>query len=303
VDLEGSVVVVTGASSGIGRATAVAFAARGATVVCSARREERLKELVEEIEGRGGRARAVACDVSEWEQVQRLATNVREEFGRCDVLVNNAGVPGGGPFAELSLEQIESVTRINFMGVLYCTKAFLPMMLEAGRGHVVNVASLAGRFAVPGASVYTATKHAVVAFSEALHYEVSERGLRVTAVNPGLVATEGFPHQDALAKGRRGLVMRPERIADVIVRVVETGKAPEVSVPRWLSALQAVRILAPPLYRFGLSRSTRGSLRSTRVEERRGAPRGRPSRLARFARKRQNGGSLPARGGGRRWRG
>jgi short-subunit dehydrogenase len=266
VELGGAVVVVTGASSGIGWASAAAFARQGSTVIASARRLARLGELVDGIEARGGRAAAVACDVADRGQVHELARRVLAEFGRCDVLVNNAGVPGGGPFAELTEEQVDRIVQVNYLGVLACTKAFLPAMLEAGQGHVINVGSLAGRFAVPGSSVYSSTKHAVVAFSEALHFEVAPRGLRVTTVNPGLVATESFPHTDALERGRP--VLKPEDVARLIVRVARTGKAPEVSIPRWLSAMQAVRVLAPPLYRFGLARATRGSLRPTRVDDR-----------------------------------
>src|SRR5206468_2728177 len=144
-----------------------------------ARREDLLNELGEEIRSFGGQALVVGCDVSEIGQVQELAARTEASFGRCDVLVNNAGIPGGGPFAELSLDQIERIARVNYLGVLYCTKAFLPMMVAAGRGHVVNVASLAGRFAVPGSSVYSSTKHAVVAFSEALHFEMAPRGILV----------------------------------------------------------------------------------------------------------------------------
>jgi short-subunit dehydrogenase len=266
MELKGKVAVLTGASSGIGWATAVALARAGATVVGSARREERLKELVEGIERRGGTALAVACDVSDRVQVGLLRQRVEDAYGRCDVLVNNAGIPGGGPFAELSLEQIERITQTNYMGVLYCSKAFLPMMLEEGSGHIVNVASLAGRYAVPGSSVYSSTKHAVVAFSEALYYELMPRGIVVTSVNPGLVSTETFPHRDMLEK-RPGLVMPPERIGDAIVQVVRKGKGPEVSIPRWLASFQAVRVLAPPLYRFGLTRAVKRGLRATRAGE------------------------------------
>jgi short-subunit dehydrogenase len=182
------------------------------------------------------------------------------------VLVNNAGVPGGGPFAELTMEQIQRIVRTNYLGVLYCTKVFLPMLITAGRGHVVNVASLAGRFAVPGSSVYSSTKHAVVAFSESLYYELAAMGIVVTAVNPGLVATEGFPHRDALEAGRK--VMSPDDVARVIVKVISEDIGPERSIPRWLAALQAARILAPPLYRFGLRQVTKRTIRPTRVDER-----------------------------------
>jgi NAD(P)-dependent dehydrogenase (short-subunit alcohol dehydrogenase family) len=266
MDLEGRVAVVTGASSGIGWATALAFAREAAQIVVAARRMDRLEQLVALIGNMGGTALAVECDVGEWDQVQALASGTKERFGRADVLVNNAGVPGGGPFHKISIEQAERITRVNYFGVLYGTKAFLPMMLEAGRGHIVNVASLAGRFAVPGASLYTATKHAVVAFSEALHYELAPKGILVTAVNPALVRTETFPHRDARDRGP-GVPMAPERVAEVIVRAVKRGTAPEVSVPRWLSSLQAVRVVMPPLYRFGMRLATRGGLRATSVNE------------------------------------
>jgi len=158
------------------------------------------------------------------------------------------------------------VTRVNFLGVVYETKAFLPMMLDAGKGHVVNVASLAGRFAIPGSSVYSATKHAVVAFSESLFYELRPKGIVLTVVNPGLVATEGFPHQDARER-RLGRVMRPEESAVLIVDVVRRGKSPEVSKPRSLASLQAVRVLAPPLYHAAMRRASGGSMRPTRIGE------------------------------------
>ena len=265
MELRAKVAVVTGASAGIGWATSLALAREGAVVVASARREDRLKELVEGITSGGGQASAVTCDVSDRDQVNALAQRVQELHGRCDILINNAGVPGGGPFSELSWEQIERIVYTNYVGLLAVTKEFLPMLLGQGRGHIVNVASLAGRFAVPGSSVYSSTKHAVVAFSEALHYELSPRGILVTSVNPGLVETEGFPHRDAVEKGRR--VMKPERIADLIVEVVRTGKAPEVSIPRVLAAMQIFRVITPSLYRFGLQRVARTTVRPTRAGE------------------------------------
>jgi uncharacterized protein len=266
MELRGKVAVVTGASAGIGWATAAALAREGAIVVAAARRAERLQDLVEGIETRGGTAMAVPCDVSDRVQVGVMRQRVADAYGRCDVLVNNAGIPGGGSFATLTMEQIERITGTNYMGLLYCTKAFLPMMLEAGSGHVVNVASLAGRYAVPGSSVYSSTKHAVVGFSEALYYELLPYGILVTAVNPGLVTTEAFPHRDMLEKSPR-LVMRPERIGEAIVEVVRKGRAPEVSIPRWLASFQAVRVLAPRLYRFGLTRAVKRGMRATRAGE------------------------------------
>ncbi len=248
MELKGSVVVVTGASAGIGEATALAFARAGAKVVVAARRLDRLETLVETIERHGGTALAVRCDVTDPERVAALPAVVEEACGPCTVLVNNAGIPGGGEFAGLSYEQIEKVVRVNLLGVMFGTRAFLPGMQARNRGHIVNVASIAGRFAAPGASVYTATKHGVVAFSESLSYEAADHGVKVTSVNPGFVATEGFP-QDRLPPR---LVMKVERVAGTIVRAVREGAGAEIMVPRWVGPLQAFRVLTPPLYRWGV---------------------------------------------------
>lgn len=264
MQLRGAVVVVTGASSGFGELTAIAFAREGASVVVAARRLERLEMLGDRIGARGGRALPVQCDVSRLADLEELRERVDEAYGRCDVLVNNAGIPGGGAFEGLTPEQIERVIRVNVLGVMLGTKVFLPMMLDAGRGHIVNVASLAGRFAPPGAAVYGASKHAVVAFSEALYYELAPKGILVTSVNPGFAPTEGFPQ-----KGIPSVIqLKPERVARAIVGVVKKGKAPEVNVPRIIGPLQAFRVLTPPLYRWGVRTAMRSAINPTRAKDR-----------------------------------
>lgn len=263
MELRGSVVVVTGASSGFGWDTAIAFARRGGAVALAARRLERLEKLRDHIESRGGRAIAVGCDVRDPDQLAALHQTATEELGEADVLINNAGIPGGGDFIQLSREQIERVVQTNLMGVLYGTHEFLPGMIQRGRGHIVNVASLAGRFATPGASVYTATKHAVVAFSESLHHEVADHGVKVTTVNPALAKTEGFEMKDV----PEALLLASEQVAEAIVKVVERGIAPEYSVPRWIAPLQLFRILTPPLYRWGVRTVRKGVGRASPVRE------------------------------------
>ena len=263
MQLKGAVAVVTGASSGIGEAVAVGLAQRGAKVVLAARRKDRLDKLADRIERAGGTALAIRCDVTDREQLATLPTVVKEAFGPCDVLVNNAGVPGGGTFANLSYQQIEDIVEVNVLGVMYGTRAFLPGMLKRHHGHIVNVASLAGRFATPGAAVYGASKHAVVAFSESLFYEVENQGVLVTAVNPGFVKTEGFP----LVGMDPRMILTMDKVAGAVVRVVRDDIAPELSVPRYISPLQAVRVLTPPLYRWGMRKGRDMGLKGTEAAD------------------------------------
>lgn len=250
-------VVVTGASSGIGEATAFAFAQRGARVVVAARRTERLDAVVDRIERSGGHALAATCDVTEPAQLETLRVVTEEAYGSTDVLVNSAGMRGGGEFGRLGYDQISHHVELNVLGVMFGTRAFLPGMLARGKGHVVNIGSLAGRFATPGNAIYGATKHAVVAFSEAMHYETEGRNVLVTAVNPGFVDTEGFPQGDL----PDWAVLKMSTVTDAIVKVVREGIAPEYSIPRWLSPLQLFRVATPPLYRWGIRR-VRGARRS-----------------------------------------
>jgi short-subunit dehydrogenase len=245
--------VVTGASSGIGGSTAIAFADRGARVVLAARRTQRLDALVDRIEAAGGKALAATCDVTHPDQLDTLRIVTEEAFGPTDVLVNSAGMRGGGAFPKLAYDRIEEHVRLNVLGVMFGTRAFLPGMLARGKGHVVNIGSLAGRFATPGNAVYGATKHAVVAFSEALNYETEGRNVHVTSLNPGFVDTEGFPQGDL----PDWVVLKMGTVTDAILKVVREDIAPEYSVPRWLSPFQLFRVATPPLYRWGIRRVRR----------------------------------------------
>jgi NAD(P)-dependent dehydrogenase (short-subunit alcohol dehydrogenase family) len=246
VNLAGKVCVVTGASAGIGEATARALAKAGATLVLAARREERLREIAESL---GNRVSWARCDVTRVEDLESLRDEVVHRHDRCDVLINNAGVPGGGWFEDLSLEQLQLVTATNYLSVLYGTKIFLPLLLES-RGHVVNVSSLAGRYAMPGAAVYTASKFAVVGLSESLSYSP---GLKVTAVCPGFAETEAFRAREM----PRFLTVTKEQIADRIVEVIRTGRVGTVDVPAWAGPLAAFQSLTPRLFRAVVELGTR----------------------------------------------
>ena len=193
-DLQGRVVAITGASSGIGEASALACARVGATVALAARRTERIEALAERIRADGGRALAVTADVGEEEQAQTFIARTREELGRLDVLVNNAGVMLLGPIEGAPTEEWRRMIHVNVFGVLYCTHAVLPLMRAQGGGHIVNVSSVAGRHARPGSGVYNLTKFGVGAFSEALRQEVTPLGIRVTLIEPGFVSTELQEH-------------------------------------------------------------------------------------------------------------
>ena len=196
----GTVAVVTGASSGIGEATALALSAQGATVVLVARREDRLRGLAARIGDAGGRSLALAADVTHDEQATAAVEQTVAEFGRLDILVNNAGVMLLGPVAEAPVDEWQQMISINVNGLLYCTKAALPHLIEAaetserGVADVVNMSSVAGRVPRAGSGVYNATKHGVGAFSEALRQEVARRHVRIGLVEPGATDTELASH-------------------------------------------------------------------------------------------------------------
>jgi NADP-dependent 3-hydroxy acid dehydrogenase YdfG len=194
--LEGKVAAVTGASSGIGEATALALADAGASVALGARREERLRSLAGRIEGSGGRALPLAVDVADEDSARSFISRAHSELGGLDILVNNAGVMLLGPVEGANTEEWRTMVNVNVLGLLYCTHAALPLMRSAGRGHIVNISSVAGRSANAGSAVYNLTKFGVGAFSEALRQEVTAAGIRTTIIEPGFVDTELQSHNE-----------------------------------------------------------------------------------------------------------
>jgi NADP-dependent 3-hydroxy acid dehydrogenase YdfG len=230
--LKDTVALVTGASSGIGEATAKALAERGASVALVARRAERLERLGSEIVGAGGTALPIEADVSDQGQAEAAVARAAEELGRLDVLVNNAGVMLLGPIVEAPVEEWERMIHVNLLGLLYTARAALPHLLEAAEGEprrvsdMVNISSVAGRMARKGSGVYNATKHGVGAFSESLRQEVSGKHLRVSLVEPGAVDTElqshNRPEIEEQIRGRFAEmdILQSEDIADAIAYVV-----------------------------------------------------------------------------------
>jgi NADP-dependent 3-hydroxy acid dehydrogenase YdfG len=229
--LDGTVALVTGASSGIGEATAVALAEQGATVAIAARRKDRIDALAARITDGGGHALAIESDVTSQEQAQALVEKTVAELGRLDTLINNAGVMLLGPAVDAPLEEWDRMISVNVHGLLYCAHAALPHLLKAAEdsprrvADVVNISSVAGRVARSGSGVYNLTKWGVGAFSESLRQEVTRRHVRVSLVEPGAVATELMSHnrpeiREAMAAGNDFERMVPEDIADAIAYVV-----------------------------------------------------------------------------------
>ena len=230
--LQGTVALVTGASSGIGEATAITLAGEGAAVAVVARRKDRLDQLAERIRETGGTVQVIEGDMTDEQQARGAVEATVAELGRLDTLVNNAGVMLLGPAVGAPLEEWQRMVQINVLGLLYCTHAALPHLLKAAEdsprkvADIVNISSVAGRIARSGSAVYNTTKFGVVAFSEGLRQEVTGKHVRVSIVEPGAVATELPSHnrpevQESLRK-RFGSITRleSEDIADAINYIV-----------------------------------------------------------------------------------
>jgi short-subunit dehydrogenase len=222
------VAVVTGGSTGIGAATARLLAERGWHCVLLARREEPLRRLAEEIGGE-----AEVCDVGDREAVDRVAAAVSDRHPRVSLLVCNAGVPGRSSFLRAEPERIEETIRVNYLGSVWCVRAFLPALEAAAPSDVVTVVSVAGVISLPTSGPYSAAKHAQAVFSRALRVELGPRGVRVHTVLPGFVETEGFPQRGVLGSRLvERLVIEPDEVAEAIVGLVGTRRR-ERFVPRW----------------------------------------------------------------------
>ena len=234
------VAVVTGGGSGIGAAVASKLAEREWLCVLVGRRADRLQAVAAEVSGE-----YEVCDVADREAVERMAASVRERHPEVGLLVNNAGVAGRGNYVDLPPERIEELIRINYLGSVWCLRAFLPALESAAPSHLVNVVSVAGTVAV---GPYSASKHAQLAFSRSVARELRPHGIHVHTVNPGFVHTEGFP-QDWLLRRRVGrIVVGPEHVAERIVSAIERDRT-EIFVPRWYRAAAIAQALVPGTFR------------------------------------------------------
>jgi uncharacterized protein len=249
-----SVALITGASRGIGREVARAAARRGAAVGLVARSGDELARMLAEM---GGKGAFTVADVSDRNDVARAVAEISSSLGPIDILVNNAGIGAYGPFETEDIDMFERLVRVNYFGTLYAMKAVVPEMLSRGRGHIVNVASIAGRIGAPFEAAYSASKFAVVGLSEAADIELAPRGVRVSLVNPGPVDTGFFEARGAPYARKTPKPVAASAVAKTVIAAVEDNRA-EQYIPRWLRGAVLARHAAAPLYRKGAAKGVKG---------------------------------------------
>jgi uncharacterized protein len=246
----GRVAVVTGASSGIGAEIARLLASRGDLCVLLARRPDRLQSLAEEIGGE-----AEPCDVSDRAAVDAVAARILKRHPKVDVLVNNAGIPGRTRFLDGDPAVIERLIRINYLGSIWCLRAFLPGLRAAAPSDVVNIVSVSGVVAGPPSGPYSASKHAQLAFSRTAAAELRGEGIRVHTVKPGFTETEGFP-QSWLPQRVQRIVIGPEDVAAHVLRSLEEGRG-ETTVPWYYGPVAPLQDALPNVFTRILSRMSK----------------------------------------------
>jgi short-subunit dehydrogenase len=256
-DFTGRNVLITGASSGIGRLLALDMAAKGARVALVARRQDELEGAAEEIRAGGGKATVLVCDVGDRQQAFATAARAVEELGSIDVLVNNAGYGRHRRFLDLEIEDMERMMRVNYLGSLYFTKALLPAMVEQGRGWLIFIASVAGRIAPADETAYAASKFAMVGLASSLSLEVEDAGVHVLTVYPGAIRTPFFD-DEALARlpavARRQMA-EPEGLVEAILDALARGRR-ELTFPRWIASGYIAQALAPGFTRSQVKKQT-----------------------------------------------
>ena len=249
MDFKDQVILITGASSGIGRQLALDLAARGAVVAGCGRSIARLKETLKEVRRASPSSTMIGCDVSDAEQVRGMVAKILADFGKIDVLINNAGVGMRRPFMETDLATVEEIMRINYLGAVYCAHEVLPSMIARRDGQIVNISSGAGLIGTLNMAAYCASKFALNGWSESLYHELKPLGVHVSIVCPGPVET-GFNHRfrDSEPKSPTGAIVAAETVARAVIQVLE-NKRFEVVLPHWLALMSSLRRHAPNIFR------------------------------------------------------
>jgi short-subunit dehydrogenase len=251
------VVLITGASNGIGKQLALDFAARGAIVVGCGRSIPRLRETLQEIRRTSPRSSMIGCDVSDPEQVRGMMAKVLTDNGKVDILINNAGVGMRKPFVETPVGTIEEIVRTNYLGAVYCAHEVLPSMIARGAGHIVNISSGAGKIGTLNMAAYCGSKFAMNGWSESLYHELKPLGLNVTVVCPGPAQTEfSRDFRDSEPKSPAKLIVTTEAVCREVIKAIERNKF-EVILPRWLALMCAFKRHLPNLFRHLAQRKFR----------------------------------------------
>ncbi|WP_018766127.1 SDR family NAD(P)-dependent oxidoreductase [Bacillus sp. 105MF] len=249
--LQEKVIVITGASSGIGEQVAMQVAAQGAIPVLIARTEEKLRVLAGKIKATYNTpCYYYVLDVSEEAEIDTVFARILKDAGQIDILVNNAGFGIFKTFEEASMTEVKDMFQVNVFGLVACTKAVLPHMLERNSGQIINIASLAGKIATPKSSAYAASKHAVLGFTNSLRMELSNTNIHVTAINPGPIDTNFFDIADqsgTYVKNMGRYMLKPIYVAEQIVKVMQTKKR-EVNLPKWMSVGPKLFALFPGFF-------------------------------------------------------
>ncbi|MDQ0213778.1 short-subunit dehydrogenase [Oikeobacillus pervagus] len=246
--LKGKNIVITGASGGIGEQMALKAAQNGANIALLARREPNLLAIQHRIEQQFSvRVLVFSVDISKRAEVEKAFTAIFSKLGSVDVLVNNAGFGVFDEAHQASWKDIEGMFQVNVLGLISCTQFVIPHMKERGSGHIINIASQAGKLATPKSSVYAATKHAVLGFTNSVRMELSRDGIYVTAVNPGPIATNFFEIADqsgSYVKSIQKLMLDPEKVASTITKAMFTNKR-EINLPKWMNVGSVLYALFP----------------------------------------------------------
>jgi short-subunit dehydrogenase len=248
------VILITGASDGIGKRLALDLAARGAVIIGCGRSEERLGAVLTELQCISPRSITIKCDVSSREEVRAMVGKVLAAYDAVDILINNAGIGMRKPFVETPLETIEELMRTNYLGTVYCTHEVLPSMLARGRGHIVNISSVAGHIGTLNMAGYCASKFAINGFSESLYPELKPRGIAVSVVCPGPVKT-AFNRSFAQTspKSPQRMIITPESVSQTVMTIIE-NKRFEMITPRSFALICGIKRFMPGLFRAISSR-------------------------------------------------
>ena len=266
MDFKNKVVLITGASSGIGKQTAIEFAKLGSNIILVARKKDKLEQVENQLKQFHVTTLVCTCDISKKDQVQSMSKIVLEKFNSIDILVNNAGFAIYGSVSELSINEIESQMETNYFGTIYCIKFFLPSMLKKKSGHIVNVASVAASFGLPGIASYCASKFAMLGFSEGLKHELSGTGVGLTVVSPIMVKTEFFDHPSFEKMPKYSPTsLSPKTVAKAIVKAANSSRL-EIITPSVVRIAVWLKHTFPYFINPILGKSFKKQLDSTKVD-------------------------------------